>query len=648
MFKNLLSSCAFMLLAFCLNAGAQNVKAHKISVGTEVMPKCSAGNLVTSKIDLHEGEYWGGYWDGTMDSNLTSIGTQNVPQSYSAAICYPAGSAMTNGMTIHGLRFSFPCNEFIEDVKIWMSTTLPDNPEDADILMDKVQYFTDIIDTNDPFCEERFSKPYECDPSKPLYIGYSFRVAGGNYDTEKWPVLVYMDGDQENALLMKYDAEGGEWFDYNGTGLGKLAVQVLMGGSYPEDDATIHGDLGAFTTPINSEILVPLLIENAGTNGISSIDLNITMNGESSIQKLTPDAPITGIGSPYNTSVILHVPDKAESYDFSIKIDKVNGKGVKSNAVAEGRIYAVSEMVERIPLMEEFTGMWCGACPRGIVGMQKLRQDYGDKISIVSVHSQDVLSCEKDYSEILNTVPAFPGAHVDRFFLGVDPYLGYGMPYGIKSVIEISKEKLPAAEIKAEASINGDILTAQSQTNFLFSGNASDFGIAYVLTEDGLHNDEWIQANDYNGVFGEEMAAEEPLFEFWMNNGQSVADVVYDDVAIAAKGITGGVEGSVPAEVTEGTENIHSVEFDLSKYSVIQNKDNLKVVVMLIDKINGTVVNSNFVSLNSDTGIEGVEDDSDVRISERYSVDGRRISVPEKGINIVKYTDGTVKKIIVK
>ena len=49
-------------------------------------------------------------------------------------------------------------------------------------------------------------------------------------------------------------------------------------------------------------------------------------------------------------------------------------------------------------------------------------------------------------------------------------------------------------------------------------------------------------------------------------------------------------------------------------------------------------------------GIEEVEtgDDTDAEAVEvaRYDINGRLLSAPTKGINIVKYSDGTVKKII--
>ena len=48
------------------------------------------------------------------------------------------------------------------------------------------------------------------------------------------------------------------------------------------------------------------------------------------------------------------------------------------------------------------------------------------------------------------------------------------------------------------------------------------------------------------------------------------------------------------------------------------------------------------------TGITGTQTSADVREVARFTIDGKRISQPQRGINIVKYSDGTVKKVIVK
>ena len=48
------------------------------------------------------------------------------------------------------------------------------------------------------------------------------------------------------------------------------------------------------------------------------------------------------------------------------------------------------------------------------------------------------------------------------------------------------------------------------------------------------------------------------------------------------------------------------------------------------------------------TGIDKVATSSDVKEVSRYSANGQRLSAPAKGLNIVKYSDGSVKKVVVQ
>ena len=48
------------------------------------------------------------------------------------------------------------------------------------------------------------------------------------------------------------------------------------------------------------------------------------------------------------------------------------------------------------------------------------------------------------------------------------------------------------------------------------------------------------------------------------------------------------------------------------------------------------------------TGIDKVTTSTDIKELSRYSVNGQRLSAPAKGLNIVKYSDGSVKKVVVQ
>ena len=48
------------------------------------------------------------------------------------------------------------------------------------------------------------------------------------------------------------------------------------------------------------------------------------------------------------------------------------------------------------------------------------------------------------------------------------------------------------------------------------------------------------------------------------------------------------------------------------------------------------------------TGISTVDETANAKAESFYSLDGKRLSAPAKGLNIVKMSDGSVKKIIVR
>ncbi len=48
------------------------------------------------------------------------------------------------------------------------------------------------------------------------------------------------------------------------------------------------------------------------------------------------------------------------------------------------------------------------------------------------------------------------------------------------------------------------------------------------------------------------------------------------------------------------------------------------------------------------TGITGVADEEGSKTEAIYDLDGRRIDAPQKGINIIRMSDGTTRKVLVK
>ena len=82
---------------------------------------------------------------------------------------------------------------------------------------------------------------------------------------------------------------------------------------------------------------------------------------------------------------------------------------------------------------------------------------------------------------------------------------------------------------------------------------------------------------------------------------------------------------------------------------IIQDVNKLRVVALLIDYSDGTVVNAaKSVSTGQATAIQGVNADKNFQTEAVYDISGRQLSAPQKGLNIVKAADGTTRKVIIK
>ena len=55
-----------------------------------------------------------------------------------------------------------------------------------------------------------------------------------------------------------------------------------------------------------------------------------------------------------------------------------------------------------------------------------------------------------------------------------------------------------------------------------------------------------------------------------------------------------------------------------------------------------------FIEEGMPSGISGVSTSATAAEKERYNLDGKRLSEPQRGINIIRKSDGTTKKVVIK
>ena len=126
-------------------------------------------------------------------------------------------------------------------------------------------------------------------------------------------------------------------------------------------------------------------------------------------------------------------------------------------------------------------------------------------------------------------------------------------------------------------------------SKFAFAEENTNYGIAFVLTEDGMKgtSSSWAQSNYYSGQSGYPS-----YMDWWCSQGSKVTGLEYNFVAVAAWQIASGFSGSVPTSFEAGEVMPFSYTADISTKTLIQDKSKLKVAALLIDRGANKIINA--------------------------------------------------------
>ena len=636
--------------------------------GTEA----KAPAIAKSHIDLRDNEVWWGYFNGNYK---TSDPFDMLKTGYGTKITYACGIRlkaendfdMGKGKTIEGIKFVIPDLKNIEDVRIWISTTLSEKLDmsDCDICvqnLDKADLVQALNSTPDNFTNEiRFNTPYTIG-DEDVYVGYSFRVTQIESTYDECP-LVIEDREanilaKEGALYKRYDDDP-EWMDYTTSGI--LAMQVLFSSADMKSNAVnITDSFTDVAVKKNGTTTQPLTLSTIGKDGLSSFKYVVTTNGEvSDEQTVTLDEPITQIGGEYTYDFPLKGGDTQGVYNTTIKITEVNGaanEGLYTESA--GQTIVVENAPERKVFIEDYTGTWVKGAPFGFINKMKLKEFYGDKVVVVSSHNgakDPMYLKEHDTYAYRSGIKSVPSTVIDRTYWAIYPYLGSDMGqylrYGYADDVDRALTQLPVASVDVEGKLSDDETTVnvEAKVKFEFTGEKDNYALFYLLTEDGMQDESWVQKNGMGFYAGKGYETYDPLFEQYVNGPEEMTGLVYDDVVVAIKGLKTGVEGSISPTIQIDEIQTGKESFDLSEYPVIQDKKQLSACVVILDTKSGKVINASKCKVKSvETGINGNKAASKAVEVVRYTPDGRQVSQPVEGVNIIRYSDGRIVKSVVR
>lgn len=545
-----------------------------------------------------------GYCDGG-NTEQTISGTSQV------AALYPYSEfPMYKGAEIIGVRLGVG-NDIAGGVKIFIRDKIDGK---ALLTFNSPSLYTGW---NDVYFDKNIAYP-----ASDLYVGFDTPTG----------VTPCVSGQATPNSCFAY--ENGKWVDLASRDGQPLCVELIINGdSYTHTDGALLSvdstavgldKAFAFTGRIRNntnQTLSSARMSYDFGDGVHEADAKVddVLPGETGTYSLPVDGAGT-IGLKDAKLQIISLGGVADEYDF--------------NNIAYGKLNVVGDIVKRKVLVEAFTGQGCQNCPSGHEQMAEALKGVTDYVEVAhhwGFGTDDFTapgSTEMTWFFNNGKSTYAPGLMVDRFYWELS---------NVKSPVSVTPK---AAVIKA---MLNNRLSMSAPVDIILKRNydattrrltiqvgmrkvkGMELGCNPVLTVDLVEN----------GLHGKQSGSTDENYEHNKVNRMFVTEVMGESVSLSE---------------SEYTYATYKVDVD-SKW----NADNMEIVAFVsnYDKADPTdceVYNATGATLNGQdditTGVAAVGTSTDATVVAIYSVDGTRLSHKQKGINILRFSDGTTRKVM--
>lgn len=302
-------------------------------------------------------------------------------------------------------------------------------------------------------------------------------------------------------------------------------------------------------------------------------------------------------------------------------------------------------------LMEIYTGMWCGNCPRGHAAAENLQKTYGDEAVVVMYHFNDQLQTIKPERFPLDCKGLAPRSTLDRGKF-IDPYLGSsGSGYGILTDFKRARKVSTPIDITIEAEWNHENPNIINTSVSLRSDSPIEEGtkVEFILTGNGLYDENWMQHNYLSGTTTYYQIEETDRF----SQGPQLMSIEHDNVAL----ISSRARRDTPlAVIDEGkTTATASYSFNLiscksqlnngndsERYLAIEFPHHLNIVAVVTDAADNVIncIRTEELGESGTVGVSTLENDYAASVS---SANGQlHLTAPTGCPYAVFSLDGTI------
>lgn len=398
-------------------------------------------------------------------------------------------------------------------------------------------------------------------------------------------------------------------------------------------------------------------LTNKGTEEVKSLTYTQSIDGYET-KEFTIDlvAPLEVGGKRY-VALKAVAPEEVDlSYTMKLKVTAVNGVEVTKTAVT-GKIMVSSFVPRHRPVVEDYTGTWCGACPQGWVAMEAMRRDFPDVILGIAYHSGDPMAVA-GFSVPQQTNYA-PTMRVNRSTN--DPNnTGNAATCMTTALRSINTLATAAVTMEKAEWLDDNCSEAYAKVSVEFPNLISDneFQIEFVLIEDGLSgtSSNWKQ---YNGYSGKAAGWVDPLWDVFTKGSSRVA-VEFNDVCIANTLKSGSdFESLIPStpghtkltfEYTfKGVDKI--TEYASQSKYILKNPDKCRIAAIVSSRTNKAVINCDWLPVADASGILDIVSDAsagDNAEKEYFTLSGVKVASDNlaPGLYIVKQGNHASKVVI--
>lgn len=449
---------------------------------------------------------------------------------------------------------------------------------------------------------------------KPLAIGYRARLKQNEG-------LAYSEiRDAQGATV--YINKDSKWSSINGT----FSLKAVVDGEQMPVNEVALGRLSDQRIEAGTDSLtMTSTVKNRGANVIDNYTLSCEIDG-TEVAVMTLDRQVA-VNATDTFSLTLPVTFGTGSHSVKLEILAVNGQAdsYEANNVAMATYTMPDERFARMVVCEEFTGYWCGWCPRGYVGLEMMTEMYPDRFIGVAVHggSNDPLEVPADssytYAPFIGMFEGAPSCSVNRRLKG-DPLYDIANIYAMETRAENHVACQMTAQWNDDASAIDLKLTGVVDVDM----DKANYNAAFILLEDSITG--YPQANYYAGN-------NEPFYG-WESKPSYVTDLVYNNLA---RGCFPAFEGQPMYMGSLTAFQEFETEYSLPIPPSVKDRRYVHVVGIIIDNRNGFVQNAVHLYPEGEIpqAIRTVTD-QEQSVIRYYDLQGHRVSKPAAGQIVIK------------